>query len=356
MADLQINPRLIPQGSLVLVIGANGFIASHIIDQLLGAGYKVRGTVRDKARTQWVNELFDGKYGAGYLHTVEVPDITLSGAFDEAVKGVNAIAHVASIMTLDPNPNNVIPPLITGTLGLLEAAAREPTVKRFVLTSSSHAVVFPRTGEKVTLEKDTFNSAAVKMAYAPPPYEKGRGMVVYAASKLLVEQAVRKWVGLNPGRLEVNYVLPATNFGPALHKDHPGSQPWRWPNALYKNHPERIFIPSQYYIDVRDTARLHMAALLMPTLTDSRIFGFAGVYTINRLLGVLRKLYPNKEFSQDIPDEAVNLMVAPPAAEAEDLLKSMGRKGWVELEDTVRENLKWEVQGLEQEHGQAELN
>lgn len=32
----------IPQGSLVLVTGANGFIASHVVKQLLENGYKVR--------------------------------------------------------------------------------------------------------------------------------------------------------------------------------------------------------------------------------------------------------------------------------------------------------------------------
>lgn len=34
----------LPQGSLVLVSGANGFIASHVVKQLLENGYKVRPT------------------------------------------------------------------------------------------------------------------------------------------------------------------------------------------------------------------------------------------------------------------------------------------------------------------------
>jgi nucleoside-diphosphate-sugar epimerase len=34
-------PLAIPQGSRILVSGANGFIASHIIKQFLEAGYKV---------------------------------------------------------------------------------------------------------------------------------------------------------------------------------------------------------------------------------------------------------------------------------------------------------------------------
>ncbi|HWL49190.1 MAG TPA: NAD-dependent epimerase/dehydratase family protein, partial [Acidimicrobiia bacterium] len=36
----------------VLVTGASGFIASHIVQQLLEGGYRVRGTVRDPDKTR----------------------------------------------------------------------------------------------------------------------------------------------------------------------------------------------------------------------------------------------------------------------------------------------------------------
>jgi uncharacterized protein YbjT (DUF2867 family) len=37
-------------GSLILVTGVNGLLGSHVADQLLHAGYKVRGSVRDPQR------------------------------------------------------------------------------------------------------------------------------------------------------------------------------------------------------------------------------------------------------------------------------------------------------------------
>lgn len=45
---------------MVLVTGASGFIASHIIKQLQEQGYKVRGTVRslqDEDKVKRLNEL-----------------------------------------------------------------------------------------------------------------------------------------------------------------------------------------------------------------------------------------------------------------------------------------------------------
>lgn len=79
----------IEKGSTVLVTGANGFIASHIIDQLLRLGYKVRGTVRTEAKGKWVQDYFDNKYGQGHLDLVVVPAMEVKGAFNDAVKGWN---------------------------------------------------------------------------------------------------------------------------------------------------------------------------------------------------------------------------------------------------------------------------
>jgi len=77
---------VIQKGELVLVTGANGFIASHVVDQLLLAGYNVRGTVRAESKGKWLNDHFGSKYG-DRLEIVVVPDMAAKGAFNEAVKG-----------------------------------------------------------------------------------------------------------------------------------------------------------------------------------------------------------------------------------------------------------------------------
>lgn len=77
----------IPLGSLVLVTGASGFVATHIVDQLLLAGYNVRGTVRDETKAEWTTAFFADRHGAGKYSAVIVPEMSVDGAFDEAVKG-----------------------------------------------------------------------------------------------------------------------------------------------------------------------------------------------------------------------------------------------------------------------------
>ena len=82
------KPPVMPPGSTVLVTGANGFIGSHIADQLIQAGYLVRGTSRDLANSAWITEMFDKKYGKGKFEGVVVRDMAENGAFDEACQGI----------------------------------------------------------------------------------------------------------------------------------------------------------------------------------------------------------------------------------------------------------------------------
>jgi nucleoside-diphosphate-sugar epimerase len=78
----------------VLVTGANGYLATWVVKKYLEAGYSVRGTVRSLSKSAFLNEKFS-RYGDRF-ELVVVTDITKDGAFDEAVKGVDAIAHTAS--------------------------------------------------------------------------------------------------------------------------------------------------------------------------------------------------------------------------------------------------------------------
>lgn len=97
-------------------------------------------------------------------------------------------------MNLDHDPNNVIPPTIAGAVNALKAAYAEPSVKRFVLTSSSTAVVSIAKGRAgITASETTWNEESVKAAWAPPPYTPERAWEVYGASKTQAEQEVWKY-------------------------------------------------------------------------------------------------------------------------------------------------------------------
>jgi uncharacterized protein YbjT (DUF2867 family) len=91
-----------PPGSTVLVTGANAYIGSHVINILLGLGYRVRGTVRTPR--PWLNEYFDACYGPGLFETILVTDFRDPSAFDHALVGVSGVVHM--VRAAFPSPSN----------------------------------------------------------------------------------------------------------------------------------------------------------------------------------------------------------------------------------------------------------
>lgn len=99
-----------------------------------------------------------------------------------------AIAHVASIVGF-VDLNQQIPGAVAGSLNAVKAAAKEPSVKAVVLTSSSWTAATPVPNVKYHIDSNLWNEDVAKVAWAPPPYQMDRMMAVYAASKVEGEKA-----------------------------------------------------------------------------------------------------------------------------------------------------------------------
>ena len=96
----------------------------------------------------------------------------------------------------------------------------------------------------------------------------------------------------------------------------------------------------EYFVDVRDVARLHVAALTDPDIKNERVFAFAEPFNWNDILRVLRKLRPNHTFSPDMENDEKDLSIVEPQARAEEILKkNFGQEGFTVLEDTLEANI-----------------
>lgn len=96
---------------------------------------------------------------------------------------------------------------------------------------------------------------------------------------------------------------------------------------------------TEYYVDVRDIARLHVIALLNPEVKNERIFGFAEAFNFNDILAILRKNIPQKTFQEDWPGLGRDLSTVAPKARSIELLKSIARDGFVTLEQSVMDHV-----------------
>ena len=116
-----------------LVTGGGGFIGSHIVEELVRRGERVR--VLDNFLTGKRENI------APFLDKIELieGDVRDAAACRRAVQGVDAVLHQAALPSV---PRSIEDPVlvhdinVTGTLNILWAC-REAGVKRFVFASSS---------------------------------------------------------------------------------------------------------------------------------------------------------------------------------------------------------------------------
>lgn len=100
------------------------------------------------------------------------------------------------------------------------------------------------------------------------------------------------------------------------------------------------FGTTEYFVDVRDTARLHVAALTNPDVKSERIFAFAEPFNWTQIFSILRRLYPDHvdKIPGDIPNEPKDLSIVETKARSEELLRTFGQDGFIGLEESLREN------------------
>ncbi|KIY00479.1 uncharacterized protein Z520_04164 [Fonsecaea multimorphosa CBS 102226] len=327
--------RRIPKSEQILVTGANGYIASHIIDLLLEEGYNVRGTVRGEK--PWLNKFFEERYGPGRFETAIVTAMNVDGAFDKAIRGVAGVVHVATDVSFSVDPDAVIPGVVAGTVNLLKTAAAQQSVKSFVLTSSSTAALIPEVNKRMIVDENTWNDAVVEAVYNKDAPEEAKPYLIYAASKTLQEREFWKWAKENNPGFAVNSVLPNMNLGQLLLPEGFGST-MGWTRAILEGNGRVLnVLPPQWYVDVRDDARVHVAALLDPKVENERLFAFAGPYNWTDVINILTNLRPdNDKIPKAPPNEGRDLTDIKGSKRAEELIKSFfGVPGWTSLEDSL---------------------
>lgn len=222
---------------------------------------------------------------------------------------------------------------------LLELAAAEPSTKRFVYTSSAMAAAYPNPREKVYVDSSSWNHAAVDAAWKPPPYDQDRMWAVYAASKFQSEQSCFDFVKEKKPGFVLNTVLPDCTMGEILHPRQPGSSAG-FIRAAWEGQEVPIFanLPPQSMVDVKDVGRLHVAALVEPDVQNERLFAFSQPYTYNEVMGMLRKLGPDRNIPKNIDDESRDLSIIDTKRSIE-LLQRMGRPGFTSMEQSIKENI-----------------
>lgn len=178
----------------VLVTGADGFIGSHLVEELLADGYEVRAFVYYNSFNTW-----------GWLDTfpkeklakidVFMGDIRDPNAVREAMTGMDAVMHLAALIAIPFSyhaPDAYVDTNIKGTLNVLQAARLSET-KRILVTSTS----------------EVYGTAQYVPIDEKHPYQ---GQSPYSATKIGADRLAESFY--RSFNLPVTIVRPFNTFGP----------------------------------------------------------------------------------------------------------------------------------------------
>jgi nucleoside-diphosphate-sugar epimerase len=112
----------------ILVTGATGKVGSRFVSRILAKGYDVRILVRDAVKASQLAER-----GA----SVVVGDLNNTEALSAAVKGIDAVIHIAAFFRSFTDNESIINTNHAGTVALANASIAAG-VKRFIFTSTSN--------------------------------------------------------------------------------------------------------------------------------------------------------------------------------------------------------------------------
>jgi NAD dependent epimerase/dehydratase len=122
----------------VLITGSDGFIGSHLTEELIDQGCNVRAFVYYNSFSSWgwLDNIDKEK-----LSQIEVVagDIRDRGSVAKAMEGIDVVFHLAALIGIPysyDSPESYVGTNITGTLNVLEEARRMGT-ERVIVTSTS---------------------------------------------------------------------------------------------------------------------------------------------------------------------------------------------------------------------------
>jgi dihydroflavonol-4-reductase len=232
---------------IVAVTGASGYIASHLIAQLLAEGYQVRGTVRSLKKEESFAHLKKLSGAAERLELFEA-ELLAEGAFDQAFQGAEFVFHTASPFSMnvkDPQ-KDLVDPAVRGTLSALEACVKAGTVRRVVLTSSMAAITDEPDSNHTLSEKD-WNS---KSTLDRNPYY---------FSKMLAEKEGWNFIEQKKPNFDLVVINPFLVIGPSVGPTVSESNQM-FLDLLSGTYPG-IMNLAWGFVDVRDVAKAHILAL-----------------------------------------------------------------------------------------------
>lgn len=268
----------------VLVTGATGYIAKHLIVQLLNAGYTVRGSVRSVARDAELRDAvaqhLSDPSALDRLSVVAL-DLTQDAGWSAAMDGVDVLMHTASPfpLTQPKDENDVIRPAVDGAMRAV-TAARDAGITRVIMTSSIAAIMYaPLPSGRTTYDETDWTDLTHP------------GATPYVTSKTLAERAVWDWQASEAPEMQITMINPTFVQGAPLDA-HFGTSVDVVKRLLKGKDP---MLPRIGFscVDVQDIALMHLRALERPESIGKRFIGSDRFLWFHEMAHLLKTQHPD---------------------------------------------------------------
>ncbi|KAI9288345.1 hypothetical protein BC943DRAFT_316310 [Umbelopsis sp. AD052] len=297
----------IQSGARVLVTGATGYLGAAVAEQFIQEGYIVVGSARTPSKAENVKSFFDKKYGSGKFEIYASGDLEKVGAFDDAVKDVEAIVHVASPVGVssDDPIKDVVEVAIKGTTSLLNSAQKYgQNVKSVVVVSSVASVLDSSVPEEYVYDEKNWNDGALKTVIELK--EKGKAIspfIAYMASKNEAERAVWKFKEDNKPSFTLSTVLPTYLYGAIVPTPRSIGDVHAASTANYivkyytgENQDYKQVLPPVGFVSIVDVARASILIIEKNDVSDGQRYLLnAGPYSFQQIVDIMRKNFPERQ-------------------------------------------------------------
>lgn len=284
---------------LVLVTGASGYIAKHIVAKLLRKGFAVRASARSEARFDEIRNAVRpvvAPEDLDHLSFVTL-DLTDDAGWDEAVAGAEIMMHTASPfpLTQPKDENDVIKPAVDGALRAVRAA-KAAGITRFIMTSSSVAISDAGSPPGVeTIDESCWTDPDMP------------GLTPYTKSKTLAEKAVWDWVVREAPEMAVTMINPGLVLGTPLDANY-GTSIDVVARLLRGTDP---MLPRIGFltVDVGDIAEMHVTAIDRAETHGQRIMGVERFLWFRDMAQMLKAAHPGRKIpTRTAPNVFIRLL------------------------------------------------
>lgn len=284
----------------VLVTGASGFIAQHLVKLLISKGYEVIGTVRSTAKG---NKLKENLNSEKFTYTI-VEDMMAEGVFDTVLKenpDIEYIYHTASPFFYDTEEpeKDLIIPAIKGTENVLNSVYKlGDNVKKLIVTSSDAAIYssVDEQNNQLSADETRWNNISYDDAIKD-------SIAAYYGAKSFAEKSAWNFMKEKSPKFGLAVVNPVYVFGPqAFDNELTGklNTSNELIGSLLKLSPTDSFDNDKGgFVDVRDVAKGHLAALENEDALGKRLFLTGGKFSTQMMLDIIHKNFP--QFNDKLP-------------------------------------------------------